>query len=92
MAQEFKNAPANEDAFNRLGHAANVCSGIIVVGTVIGVITETLPLQSMANAAIGQYIAPFLGEKITFFAVAVAVATFVIYLAKENIAAAKAGS
>jgi hypothetical protein len=36
MAQEFKNAPANEDAFNRLGHAAAVCSGIIVVGTVIG--------------------------------------------------------
>lgn len=90
MAQEFKNAPANEDAFNRLGHAAAVCSGIIVVGSVISVITETLPLQSMANAAIGQYLVPFLGEKITFFAVAVAVATFVIYLAKENIAAAKA--
>lgn len=90
MAQEFKNAPANETAFNRLGHAAAVCSGIIIVGTVIGVITETLPLQSMANAAIGQYIAPFLGERVTFFTVAVAVAAFVIYLAKENISAAKA--
>lgn len=90
MAQEFKNAPSNETAFNRLGHAAAVCSGIIVVGTVIGVITETLPLQSMANAAIGQYIAPYLGERLTFFVIAVAVAAFVIYLAKENISAAKA--
>lgn len=88
--QEFKNAPENQDVFNRLGYAAAVCSGIIVVGTVIGVITETLPLQSMANAAIGQYLTPLLGEKITFFAVAAAVATFVIYLAVENIKAARA--
>jgi hypothetical protein len=29
MAQEFKNAPANEDAFNRLGHAA---AGLCVAG------------------------------------------------------------
>lgn len=90
MALEFKNAPSNEASFNRLGHAAAVCSGIIVVGTAIGVITETLPLQSMANAAIGQYLVPFLGEQITFFIVAFCVAAFVIYLAKENISAAKA--
>lgn len=88
--QEFKDAPVEKETFNLLGHAMKVAGGTIVVGTIIGVITETLPLQSMANAAIGQYIAPFIGEQLTFFITSFAVAAFVIYLAFEHIRASKA--
>lgn len=88
--QQFKTAPQNQDAYNRLGHAAAVCAGVIIVFSIIGVLTEVMPLQSMANAAIGQYIAPLIGERITFFITAFLTATFVIYLATEHVKASKA--
>lgn len=88
--QEFKTAPAQKDAHNKLGHAAAVCSGIIVVGIVVGVITEVLPLQSMANAAIGQYLIPIIGSKATYFLTSFITCIFVIYLAKEHLRASRA--
>jgi hypothetical protein len=88
--QEFKTAPTKKDKHSALGHAAGVCKSIIVTGTIIGVITEVLPLRSMVDAAIGQYLIPIIGEWSTTILVIVAVGMFVTFLALESIKASKA--
>lgn len=87
--QTFNTAPKNEAAFNKLGYSYKVAKQGIIIGTIIGIITEVLPLYTIANENIGVHLEQIIGAtaKIPIFFLVLAL---ILFLAKENVTVSKA--
>lgn len=82
-------APKNTDAFERYGYLLNVAKTGISIGIVLGVLIEALPVHTILQNNITQYIAPILGNMADPLTIALTIV--VLYtLAKESVSSGRA--
>ncbi len=87
--QTFNTAPKNQSSFNKLGYAYKIATAGIIIGTVIGIITEVLPLYTIASTNIAPHLSQLIGNYANGVIFVIVIA-LILYLALENINTTKA--